>query len=349
MSAEPLNAKRHPESRQPAPISIAVRPYVRGQDDEIRVDLYNRAHAEDEDFVPSTVEETRRWDQSPQEPHRHRFIAALDGIPAGVAFAYVDPYRTDGKGMMSGPHVPPELRRRGVGTALARTVLADLTQRGRTTAEAHERDRADISGFLASLGFKPIRRFSEMGRPLSDPPRGIGESAEAEVAVVEPTPEVLASIIAIENEAFKEHFNFRPFTLPELEFAVRASAEEGTVSHIALARVGGVPVGYLWYGYDPKEVAHLKKNRGGLWDIGVLKPFRRRGVAKTLMLAGMKHLREDGMDEVRLYVDDTNVTGAHHLYERLGFALVRRDLVHAKDLGSTGQKPLQPDGSPKER
>ncbi len=79
-------------------MSIAVRPYIRDQDDEIRVDLYNRAQAEDEDFVPSTVEETRRWDQSPQEPQRHRFIAALDGIPAGVAFAYADPQRTDGKG-----------------------------------------------------------------------------------------------------------------------------------------------------------------------------------------------------------------------------------------------------------
>ena len=174
-------------------MSIAVRPYVRGQDDEVRVDLYNRAHAEDEDFVPSTVEETRRWDQSPQEPHRHRFITELGGAPAGVAFAYVDPQRTDGKGMMNGPHVPPEMRRRGVGTALARAVLADLAQRGRTTAEAHERDRANINGFLSSLGFKPIRRFSEMSRPLSDLPRGIGESAETEVAVVEPTPEVLGT------------------------------------------------------------------------------------------------------------------------------------------------------------
>jgi len=313
-------------------MSISVRPYVRGQDEEVRVDLYNRAHAEDEDFVPSTVEETRRWDQSPDELHRHRFIAALDGIPAGVAFAYVDPHRTDGKGLMSGPHVPPELRRRGVGTALARAVLDDLAQRGRTTAQAHERDRADINGFLASLGFKAVRRFSEMQRPLADLPQGVGESTEADVAVVAPTPEVLGTVIAIENEAFKEHFNYRPFTLPELEFMVRASAEDGTVTHISLARVGGTPVAYLWYGYDPKEVAHLKKNRGGLWDLGVLKPWRNRGVAKALMLAGMRHLKNDGMDEVRLYVDDTNVTGAHHLYEKLGFTLAYREFVHSLDL-----------------
>jgi len=315
-------------------MGITIRPYVRGQDDEVRVDLYNRAHVQDDDFVPANVEENRRWDQSPEEPHRHRFIASLDGVPAGVAFAYADPQVTDGRGTLSGPHVPPEFRRQGVGTALARSVIADLRQRGRTKVQVHERDRADIHGFLASLGFRVVRRFSEMQRTLADLPHGIGESAEADVAVVEPTPDVLRTIVAIENEAFKEHFNYRPFTLPELEFMVRNSAEEGSVAHVSLARIGGTSVGYLWYGFDPKGIAHLKKNRGGLWDIGVLKPWRNRGIAKALMLAGMRHLKSDGMDEVRLYVDDTNVTGAHRLYERLGFVLVHREFVHSLDLKS---------------
>jgi mycothiol synthase len=319
-------------------MSISVRPYVRGQDDEIRVDLYNRAHAEDEDFVPATVDEIRRWDQSPQEPHRHRLIAALDGIPAGAAFAYVDPHRTDRKGMMSGLHVPPELRRRGVGTALARAVFADLKARGVTCVEAHERDRADINGFLASLGFKPVRQFSEMQRLLADLPHGIGESTEAEVVLVEPTRENLEVNVAIENEAFKEHFNYRPEKLDELEFWTSTMAKEDAVFHLSFARVGGRPVGYLWYGFDRKEIAHLKKNRAGLWDIGVLKPWRNRGIAKALMLAAMRHLKNEGMDEVRLYVDDTNVTGAHHFYEHLGFELVHRDIVRRKDLGPTGKE-----------
>lgn len=319
-------------------MSITIRPYVRGQDDDVRVDLYNRAHAEDEDFVPSTVEEVRRWDQSPQEPHRHRFIAALDGLPAGFAFAYVDPHRTDGKGMMSGPHVPPELRRRGVGTALAQAVFADLRTRGVTCVDAHERDRADINGFLAALGFRPVRQFSEMRRLLTDLPYGIGESTEAEVAVVESTRENLEANVAIENEAYKEHFNYRPEKLAEVEFWARTSAEENSVCHLSFARMNGEPVGYLWYGFDPKENAHLKKNRGWLWDIGVLKPWRKRGIAKALMLAAMHQLRSEGMDEVELYVDDTNVTGAHHLYQRLGFCLVQRDIVRRKDLGPSGKE-----------
>ncbi len=313
-------------------MGIAIRPYVRGQDDGIRVDLYNRAHAEDDDFVPSTVEEVRRWDQSPQEPQRHRFMAELDGDPAGCAFAQVDPDRADAKGTMSGPHVPPELRRRGVGTALARAAFADLLSRGMTQVEVQELDRADINGFLESLGFTPARAFSRMRRPLQDLPRGIGESTEAEIEVVEPTRENLKVNLVIENEAYKEHFNFRPLKLAELEFWTRMYAEDGTAFHMSFARVRGRPVGYLWYGFDPKDNAHLKRNQGWLMDIGVLKPWRNRGVAKALMLAAMRHLESEGMDEVRLYVDDTNVTGAHHLYERLGFVLAYREIVRRKDL-----------------
>ncbi len=313
-------------------MSIAVRPYVRGQDDETRVDLYNRAHAEEEDFVPATVEENRRWEQSPREPHRHRFIAELDGVAAGYAVAEVDPERSDAKGFMYGPNVLPGLRRRGVGTALARAVFADLRTRGVTCVDAHERDRADINGFLASLGFKPVRRFSEMQRMLADLPHGIGESPEAEIVPVEPTRENLEVNVAIENEAFKEHFNYRPEKLDELEFWTSTMAKEDAVFHLSFARIDGKPVGYLWYGFDRKEIAHVGKNRGGLWDIGVLKPWRSRGIAKALMLAAMRHLMNEGMDEVRLYVDDTNVTGAHHLYEHLGFELVHRDLVRSLDL-----------------
>jgi mycothiol synthase len=274
---------------------------------------------------------------SRREPHRHRFIAALDGVPVGVAFAYVDPHRTDGKGMMVGPHVPPELRRRGVGTALALAVFADLVSRGMSQAEVQELDRTDINGFLEALGFKPVRIFSKMRRSLSSLTQGIGESTDTEVVAVEPTPEVLKTVIAIEGEAFKDHFSYRPLTLPELEFTIRTEAEEGTVTQISLASIAGRPVGYLWYGFDPKGNAHLKRSRGGLWDIGVLKPWRNRGIAKALMLAAMRHLQREGIDEVDLHVDDTNVTGANHLYKRLGFTLVHREIVRRKGLGLTGR------------
>ncbi len=42
--------------------------------------------------------------------------------------------------------------------------------------------------------------------------------------------------------------------------------------------------------------------------LGVLKSYRSRGIGKALMIHAMKFLEEQGMDEAKLYVDDTNIT-----------------------------------------
>jgi ribosomal protein S18 acetylase RimI-like enzyme len=313
-------------------VNLVIRPYIRGQDEQVRIDIYNRAHAEDEDFFPSKLEDVLRWDQSPEEPHRRRFIAELAGVPVGVAFGNVDPHRAELKGFLAGPHVVPEHRRKGVGSALARRVFDDLRARGMTQAEAEERDRPAATGFLQSLGVKVTRIFSFMLRRLDFPPEPPRLAADTDIGLVEPTDEVLKHIVAIENEAFKEHYNHSTLKLTDLQFMVKAVAEDGTVSHVRLARVAGEPVGYLWYGFDPDVVAHLKKNRGWLWDLGVLKPHRCHGIAGAMMVAAMHDLKRDGMDEVKLRVDDTNVTGARRLYEKLGFTLAYRSLSQVVDL-----------------
>jgi hypothetical protein len=46
----------------------------------------------------------------------------------------------------------------------------------------------------------------------------------------------------------------------------------------------------------------------------------RRGIAKRLMIDAMRHLQREGMEEAQLRVDETNVTNAVKLHERLGFA-----------------------------
>ena len=313
-------------------MNLVIRPYIRGQDEQARIDIYNRSHAGDEDFVPSKLEDVLRWDQSPEEPHRRRFIAELDGIPVGVAFGNVDPHRAEPKGFLSGPHIAPEQRRKGVGTALARRVFEDLRERGMRQVETGERDQPATNGFLTSLGFSVTRIFSIMRRRLDAVPPAPGLPDGAEIGLAEPIEEVLKAVLAIGNEAFKEHYNHRDFTLKEFEFLVRATTEEGTVTHVQLARVDGVPVGYIWYGYDPREVAYLKKNRGGLWDLGVLKPYRCRGIASYMMTTAMAHLKREGMDEVELRVDDINVTNARRLYEKLGFTLAYRELAWVLNL-----------------
>jgi ribosomal protein S18 acetylase RimI-like enzyme len=53
------------------------------------------------------------------------------------------------------------------------------------------------------------------------------------------------------------------------------------------------------------------------------------------MLSGMRRLKELGMEEAELFVDDSNVTRALRLYEKLGFQLVRKVLHFERELGTT--------------
>ena len=65
--------------------------------------------------------------------------------------------------------------------------------------------------------------------------------------------------------------------------------------------------------------------RGGLRDTPVVgRPWRKRGVAKALIIQSLKVLRERGMAEAALGVDAENPTGALRLYENCGFRCVKR-------------------------
>lgn len=313
-------------------MSIVVRPSVHGQDDVMFAGVYNRVHAADDDFIPATVEDFRDRGESPNTRYHNFFIAELDGTPAGYASALVRATSNDKCGTLGGPRVVPELRRRGVGTALARAVLADLVCHDQVAAHASGRDRADINDFFASLGFRVVRRFSRMERSLADLHEGVGASTEAAIAAVEFTPEMIPVLVELENETFSEHFNRPPETVAGFEFAIRNLARQGIVASEMVASIAGTPVGFISYGYDPSEIASLGRNHAGLWDVGVLKPWRGRGIGRALLLAAMRELRARGMDEVELNVDETNVTGALHVYERLGFRVTASKHTHRIEL-----------------
>ena len=319
---------------------FTIRPFVRGQDEALWVDIHNRTWREDEDFTPGTVEEVKRWEDAPWVGVRARLLAEVDGVPVARVKADTEKAATDKKGYLAGPDVVPEHRRKGIGTRLARQGLASLRAAGMEIAEASSFDDTAAKGFFGSLGFGVVRRFSRTRRSLAEVPGGIGEAEDVDIVTLSRSDDDIGLMVRIRNEAFKEHFGFSPETLNNWKYAVKNWDERG-VAYITVARAVGEPASFLSYGIDPEENSYLKKKRGGLWDIGVLKQFRGRGIAKRLMIDAMKHLRREGMEEAELGVDETNVTNAMKLYERLGFGVARRRLVWHKELAGF-DAPAQP-------
>ncbi|HTW91408.1 MAG TPA: GNAT family N-acetyltransferase [bacterium] len=311
---------------------LTIRPFVAGQDEQVWVDITNRTWQEDEDFTPTSVEDLKRWDDAPWVGVRTRLLAELDGVPVAKVWAETDKTRTELKALVTCPDVLPEHRRKGIGTALMTKALASLHDAGMESAEVSAFDSPASNGFLEALGFRIVRRFCLMRRSLTDVPSSVGETRDIEVVTLGRTDEDIDMLRRLHNEAFKEHFNYAPDTLDNWKYIVKKWDERGRIGFVTVAKVAGQPAGYLLYGIDPKDNEYLKKKRGGLWDVGVLKQFRGRGIAKRLMIDAMKHLRREGMEEAQLGVDETNVTNAMELYERLGFAVARRRLVWNKRL-----------------
>lgn len=131
----------------------------------------------------------------------------------------------------------------------------------------------------------------------------------------------------LENETFKEHFNFRPKTIEETKYSL-FEVPWFKMQRWFFAVLENQPVGFVGIGIDERLNREKKKKWGWILDIGVLKPFRRKGIGTALMLHSMQILKNEKMEHAVLYVDDMNPTKAIKLYEKLGFNVLRKNVVY---------------------
>jgi mycothiol synthase len=294
--------------------------------------VVNRALDEYPEYTPATPADFEMRKRGPWFDPAGMVIAECDGEPAGCAVAWINRRSSERYGELEGPWVLPELRRLGVGTALARTAFTSLASRGKTQVQLWHRDSPVNVAFAGALGFKVIRVFHSMSRDLRSIPRAVGESREAAIVELPADDATMELENRLMNDAFSEHFSFQPMTVEDTGFMYRTVRERNGWIFTLLARLDGQPVGFLVGGSDPAEVKRRGRNIGGLYILGVLKPFRNRGVAKALLIAGLERLHERGLTEAELGVDTENNTGALHLYERLGFETTHRRLTQMREL-----------------
>jgi mycothiol synthase len=95
-----------------------------------------------------------------------------------------------------------------------------------------------------------------------------------------------------------------------------------------------------WLVLDGPEIAgfalcrphETESDMGWVSSLGVRRPWRRRGIARALLLTSFHEFRRRGFARAGLGVDAESMTGAHLLYERAGMRQVRRYDLYEKDL-----------------
>lgn len=312
---------------------LKMRPFVKGADELVWVEVLNASRRDREDWRAVTAEEMILQEkEDPTFDPEGRFIAELDGGPVGVVHANVDKLREESKGFIL-VDVLPESRRSGIERQLVETALKELKARGMMTAQAsadaRERDYIEL---FEGLGFKNIRVYSMMDMDLASVPHSIGESKQVVIRPLQKHQEEEIRLLTnLWNETFKEHFNFRPETVEETRHFVLTDLFYRE-KEIFFAILDGESVGYIGVGIDEKYNLEKNLKAGFIFTIGVLEKCRQRGIGARLMLHGLETLKAKGMTKAMVGVDDYNPTKAIRLYEKVGFKVKKRDLFFERQL-----------------
>ncbi len=287
-----------------------------------------------------SVDEYAAWLRHPSEkfdPARDVRMAELDGQV--VAFAqseWVD--TTDGlREYRSGGAVDPAFRRRGIGSVL----LADRIAAARALDRSYEGDRPRVLGMWIDqrnvagsalgerFGYEPARWFFDMERSIT------GELPE-----VEPLPEGLElrpmsadqgwELWVADHEAFRDHWGGHDES--EANFRRWRDSPEFDPSMFLVAWDGDEIAGGVLNAIFQEENETLGLRRGWLESVFTRRPWRRRGLARNLIVRSFHLLRERGMTIAALGVDADNPSGALGLYESTGFAVTERSTAWRRPL-----------------
>jgi mycothiol synthase len=241
-------------------------------------------------------------------------LAYLDEEPAGLAVGR--PSSLPGS-LYGAARVRPELRRRGVGSALLDKITTYA--RGRGAVEIWGRMRADDAETLA---FAERRGFREVGRERdvvldltkvapaeADPPPGITLVSFAE------RPDLIPAVIAVDNEVTVDvpaHAQHEP--MPYEDWARENIEGPGAFPEACfIALAGDEVVGYSAlrrFGAESVEA----ENR----LTAVRRAWRRQGIATALKRAQIEAARAAGVERISTTNDEQNV-GMRGVNERLGY------------------------------
>jgi mycothiol synthase len=307
---------------------LNIRRFKKGFDEDNFISIFNASFGDYDDIRSLTPEEMRKMEESPGFSTDGMFIAEWNGEIAGMVNAYVDKLREEKKGFIQWLGVLPKFRRKGIARKLVEKALESLRQRGMETVETWtQTDREACIKLFGSFGFKPARMTSMMKRSLKNITSDIGENLEVKIRKVRLEDEEDIRLLNwLDNETFKEHFNFRPRTIEETKYTLFETPWFKPQEWL-FATQHNQTIGYIGFGIDEGLNKEKSLSWGWILDIGVLKPHRRRGIATRLMFHAMQALRASGLEEVLLYVDDINPTNAIKLYQNLGFTTMRKNFV----------------------
>jgi GNAT superfamily N-acetyltransferase len=223
-------------------------------------------------------------------------------------------------------YVPPEEQGRGLGTELVGALEATAVARGarRIQSSVAEPDEPGHR-LLARRGYRTVRIFRELRIDLAAVEPERPEWPDGLVPDVFDAERDAAAFHAAQQEAFADHWEFRPRELARWR-ELNIETERFDPSLWRVVRAGDeIAAG---------TICEADRYGGGWVDLlFTRRPWRGQGVGRALLRDAFQKFRERGETSVGLGVDAENAS-AFQLYESAGMRPAMGWVVHEKDVDS---------------
>ena len=268
------------------------------------------------------------------DPYRDMRFAEIDGNVIGYTRISWSAEESGTQVYRSVGFLLPKWRRRGIGSALLAWGEGRLATIARSQVEPdlryYEASASDSElgtrALLEYHDYRPVRYFFIMVRPNLD---AIPEATIPLGLEVRPVAmEHLQTIVDASREAFRDHWGYSEAKEPTVEQLIDDRNFDPTLWRVAWDgdQVAGMVLGFI----DHAENRVYQRKRGWTENICVRRPWRRRGLARALIVESLYAMKERGMREAALGVDAENPSGALRLYESVGFEPVRHMVAYRK-------------------
>ena len=227
--------------------------------------------------------------------------------------------------------VAPKHRGKGIGDQLVAKVREFAGEKLRLWSHGNLPGAKNLA---EKNGLKHSRTVIQMRRSLADPIPEIDSSI--------PIRSFLPGIdnenwLKVNNAAFQGHPEQSNWSTQDLE--VRTKEAWFNPNGFLIAEIENVLAGFCWtkvhgghsHKHSQDEPEHDHDPIGEIYIMGVNPKFQGRGIGRAVTIAGLKHLRYEGIFSAMLYVDADNAS-AIKLYTSLGFKEWGRDVLYRYNL-----------------
>jgi mycothiol synthase len=236
-----------------------------------------------------------------------------------VGYAHIDP--TD---LVEGPTaeltVHPGHRRQGLGQSLVLEAMAAADEHvGRPTRLRlwARGDNPAATAMARSLGFERWRVLWQMRRSLATPVPEPHLPDGVTLRPFEPGRDDEAWV-RVNARAFAGHPEQGKWTIADLHLRLAEPWFDAAGFLLAERASDGELLGFHWTKVHGAVQDHAHHPIGEVYVVGVDPQAHGSGLGTALTLAGLRYLRDRGLADAMLYVDESN-TGAIALYTKLGF------------------------------